>query len=1234
MKRSLINLIAKVFLGYTFLLLSFEVSAQEKPAYSVYLMGDSGEDYLAELPHYQDLQQELKESGKNSAIILLGDNIYPKGMPDLDDKHREQSENILAIQLDLLDGYQGSAFIIPGNHDWSKGTKDGLHKTINQELFVEDYTQNENIFVPHLGCPGPIEVPLDDDLALILMDTQWALHPWDKPKSQEGCQVNDVTEMLDLLEDVLNRNRDKKIIVAGHHPMITYGIHGGRTNWKDHIFPLTAASPGLYIPLPVIGSLFPIYRKYFGSLQDTANPKYHAFRSKMISLMENYPNVIYAAGHEHNLQYNYKDSVHYIVSGAGVKQTFARQKQYSEYAEQTTGYARVDFMQNGDVNLEYIASDSETIRSSFKTKLYTYKKPVEKQKVIEEIVQQDDVVVPASTQYNIKEKQYWLLGKNYRDVWNAPVKAEVFNIENVEDGLEIKKKGGGMQTRSLRMEASDDRQYSLRSIEKYAQKAIPDALRETFAERLVQDQISASHPYAAFVVPPLAQAAEVYHTNPKYFYLPDDPRLGEYQFDFAGGLYLFEERPSDNWKNADFFGNSKKIIGTLDLLKKLYKDNDNLVDQRWVLKSRMFDLWIGDWDRHDDQWRWATIKKKGKGDLYRPIPRDRDQAFFVNQGFLMSLVKKKYIMPKFQGFDYDLKYPAGFMFNARYFDRDFLNQLDRADWEQIIDSLTPRLTDQVIENAIRQFPDTVYALTGEEIISKLKARRGKIKNWGLEYYDFLSREVSVRGSFKKEYFELVRDNEGSHLKVYKSTKDDEREKLIFERKFLNHETKELRLYGLRGDDKFVITGKAKSAIKLRVIGGPGNDFIADSSRVSSLVRKTLIYDTRKKKNTIYKGKEGKDRTSNKPNVNNYQRNSFQYNKTIPLAYVNYNVDDGVWLGGGFNTTIHGFRKDPFKSKHNFVGAVALNTISWFFNYKGTFTEVVGPLDLKVDLAAYAPQFVRNFFGFGNESEFNQQANEIYNVDNAIDYYRVRFRNYSTLFALSKRLGKKASLDFGGHWQGFETSDDYDGEDRFILDFADSTQDFSIFDFKTYAGGLISFTYDSRNNPKLPLYGLYLNVETRGYAGLNNASKRFNRNTGVMSLYYTFKLPSLLTAAVRVGGGYNTGTSEYYQAQYLSGPRELRGYRITRFAGESKFYTNLELRYKFAEYKTKVTPFSFGLLGFFDTGRVWVENENSKLWHKGYGGGIWVAPLNAAALSLEVASSVEGTRFYVRLGYLF
>jgi len=235
-------------------------------------------------------------------------------------------------------------------------------------------------------------------------------------------------------------------------------------------------------------------------------------------------------------------------------------------------------------------------------------------------------------------------------------------------------------------------------------------------------------------------------------------------------LALYEERPSGNWKGSGKFGDSKKIINTTKVLKKIQGDNENTIDQQFVLKNRLFDLLIGDWDRHDDQWRWATIKK-GKDNIFRPIPRDRDQAFFLNEGFLPKLASRKWAMPKFQGFDQKIRDVPGLMFNARWFDRSFLNQLEEKEWIKVSNEIKESLSDEEIDNAIKTWPKVIYDLSGADISKKIISRRNGLGTYALDYYKFLAREVDVVGSDKKELFKVEREANGNtNVDVFKISK--------------------------------------------------------------------------------------------------------------------------------------------------------------------------------------------------------------------------------------------------------------------------------------------------------------------------------------------------------------------------------------------------------------------------------------------------------------------------------
>lgn len=1215
-----------------------------QPVQTLYLVGDAGEP-LPDNPVGPFLRQRVAATPNPSTVLFLGDNIYPRGMPPLDSKNRDEAEAILRMQADWIRGTGCQGIFIPGNHDWNRGDRGGLAALLSQQHFIDSLKDEKIIFLPRDGCPGPVEIPLTDKAVLVIIDSQWPLHPWDKPGEESSCDFKTTAELLTALSDVYARNEGKRVILAAHHPVVTYGEHGGVYNLKAHIFPLTALNPDLYVPLPVIGSIYPLYRKWFGNVQDLAHPLYRSYARSVIGLMEEYPGSIHVAGHEHALQYAKGYNSHFVVSGSGSKVAHVKKKGLALYAEPVTGLAQFDIFADGTVAITFWRAD-ETHRSGVMTYSDTVAAPVQPPPAAAEVpaLDRDSVVVRASSQYEANAWRKRMLGANYREEWDQEIKVPVFDIGTERGGLEILQKGGGMQTISLRLRDKDGREYTLRSVNKYPEAAVPEPLRKTFAQDLVEDQISAAHPYGALVIAPMANAVGVYHTNPKLVYIPDDPRLGSYRKVFGKMLALFEERPDEDWSHLASFANSENIVGTDKVLEKLQEDNDNSIDEYQVVKSRLFDLVIGDWDRHDDQWRWAS-EDDGKGDIYTPIPRDRDQAFFVNEGFFPRLWSRKWALPKFEGFDDQIRWPPGLAFNARYFDRSFLTGLEQDDWIAAAREIQAGLTDSAIVYAIHQWPEDIYALHGEEIIRKVKSRRDNLVEYAVDLYKFLAREVDVVGSDKHEEFHIVREDNGDvQVDVYKVKKEGTRDKKLYSRRFNRFETKEVRLYGRGGIDRFNISGSSPSSFPIRIIGGDDVDSLRDDSRVGGPGRHTIFYD-KTGSSFIRSNGEVKDRSSDDPDVNLYDRKAFQYDRLAPLLYGNFNPDDGLFIGGGLLYQNHGFRKEPFRQRHIAVFSIAPRTSSYNFLYRGIFTGIVNnKWNLEVAADIKAPNFVNNFFGWGNESVFDQDIDDQpgINADDAIDYYRFRFEEIRLEGQLTRKIGNYTELKIGPAYQRIELESS-EGEDRYLYDYA-ATLPYDVFEAHNSYGGIAwQLEIEKRDFPVVTRRGIHGRISGRTMKAFDGGEV-FSGFDGSMAFYHTFQYPGRLVFALRAGGGINTGTYEFYQAQILDGRTELRGFRKTRFYGDSRFYTNIEARLRLASLRTYIFPVSFGILGFHDLGRVWYKDAEgndptapsgrSTTWHSSWGGGLWLTPFNMTVLAAEVGHSEEGNLFYLRLGFLF
>ena len=1210
-----------------FLVMGKFVNAQERPKVlqRIILVGDAGEVHNGVNPVIDAVKRTFDMNDTANTVLFLGDNVYPRGIPSTLDKSYPKAKEIIDYQVSLLKDAKAKGIFIPGNHDWQKSKPDGWKQIRRQQQYIDSLHLPNVDFQPKDGCPGPVPYMIGNDILLIIVDTEWWLFPYEKPSGiNSSCDCKTGEDLLTEIGDIKARYPHKLLIFAAHHPFRSYGIHGGYYTVKQHIFPFTDLAPYLYIPLPVLGSVYPITRGVFGTKEDLPNPLYQKMVKGVEKELRSDLPTLYVSGHDHSLQLIHDDGNYYVVSGSGSKLDRVKKGKKSEFATTQLGFTALEQLEDGTFRVRYFAANGDSLL--FAKDLYQLLDEIPVHSSLENYtVVKGNVNLAADTQYYpVKNFYRFLLGENYRETWATPISVPVFNLNETLGGMQVLKRGGGKQTRSLRLADKNGVEYVLRSMKKYPSAAIPEELRETIAKDVVQDQISAAQPYAPTVVASLAEAAGVPHTNPKYVYLPRDTALGIYRDDFGDGMYLFEEREP--------MGDGK-TYNTLKTVEAIQGDNDNLVNQVAVLKARLFDMYIGDWDRHDDQWRWykekEKIKKKEKVDIYYPVPRDRDQAFFVNEGMLPRLASRKWLMPKFQGFRPYFKDINGFNFNARYFDRTFLNGLSEKQWKEQSEILVNNMTDEVIHQAMLQFPAPIQAIDTPNIAEKLRSRRPLLEEAAMKYYRFLAKSVDVVGTNKDENFDIERLPGGKlSVIVRKISKKDNVQQKIYSRVFDPKDTKEVIVYGLGGEDVFNIHGENHCPIKVRIIGGKEKDTYIDNSQ-NAYSKRVLVYDLKPSIDSFALRNKAKLRLSKSEDNIDYNRMAFQYDKLMPLVTAGYNLDDGVSLGLGLQYTNHGFRKDPFKSKHTFIASHALATKAYNFKYDGIFIHLLGKNDLLIHANARAPHNTINFFGFGNETVYDQHIS-----DPAIRYYRARYNYYSFHALMRRNIGKHLSLSLGPIFENYALDKD-ENDDRYISHFSENGLDsMSIYKNKFYTGGRLVAEIDTRDNDLYATRGFHWVTSLQGNIGLNDFSKNLTQLRSDMSIYMSVSDPAKLVFIARFGAGKNWGTTEYFQAMSLGGNTYLRGYRNYRFAGESMLYNNLELRFKLFDFTTYVLPGSVGLIAFNDVGRVWYDDDNSKKWHNGFGGGVYVTPINLLVISAVVGHSSESTLPYVKVGFRF
>jgi len=692
-----------------------------KLEYSLYLIGDAGAETSKSNQVLNSLSKNLNnEEADKSGVVFLGDNIYPQGLHKKSSVYRQEDEARLNAQLDVVKGFDGEIVFVPGNHDWKVGEKKGLNYIKRQERYIDKYLDKEQVMLPGNGCPGPTEVQLAPGLLLIVIDTQWWLHQYEKSSGEkDGCDVRSTEELAHAFNNMLKKYRDQNIIVAGHHPLYSNGNHGGNFQFKDHIFPLESKFDKWYIPLPGIGSFYAFYRKFIGLDQDIAHPIYKEMANELTKVMNGFDNIVYVAGHEHNLQYVHEKSIHHVVSGSASKMSHVKYNTAIDFGARQKGYSKISYYENGQVWLEFTTLDEETSREeiAFRKLLFTKKavKKAETEGMAKKSYAGKFATVHPDSLKGAKGFKTVMFGKLNRDLWTAPVTVPFLDIHYEKGGLTPIKKGGGMQTLSLRMLGGDGKQYTLRGIKKSPEFIVAKQLRGTVAQDIVYDGFAGSHPYAAVAIPYLSEESEVYYSDAKLVYVPKDPVLGDYLEEFGGMFCLMEQRPDDDVSDQSNFGNSEKVMSFIKMLEKVHSKPHHKVDKDFAVRTRLFDMLIGDFDRHDDQWRWAKVKE-GDFTLYRPIPRDRDQAFYKADGIGLNIAKWRWLVWFTQDFYGGAEDVLGLNSQARHFDRSFLTEASKEDWIAQAKFIQSNLSDEEIEEAVKHFPKEAYDIRGEAII--------------------------------------------------------------------------------------------------------------------------------------------------------------------------------------------------------------------------------------------------------------------------------------------------------------------------------------------------------------------------------------------------------------------------------------------------------------------------------------------------------------------------------------
>ncbi|MAN59455.1 MAG: phosphoesterase, partial [Flavobacteriaceae bacterium] len=818
------------------------------------------------------------------------------------------------------------------------------------------------------------------------------------------------------------------------------------------------------------------------------------------------------------------------------------------------------------------------------------------------------------------------------DAYTTPVTASVANLDSLYGGLEVIRRTGTEEYKTLLLRDKIGNRYQMRALKKealqFTQKLIFEE-EDGSATGATDDSnvapkgaygfefYTASHPYATLAIPVLAEAVSIFHNQSELYYVPKQAALGNYNDTFGNALYMLSIEPAESREDEPLFEYPDDIETTDDILTKLRRGEGVFIDEENYITSRLFDMVVGDWDREPDHWRWAEYAVSDSLNSYVPIPRNRDDAFASFEGNVLDFARTLFGRT-YQRHVYNDNFNDFRWFNEEgiILDRALLKRSGRQQWKIIAQRLQEKLSDEVIDSAFTRVPIEVRDESLESIIENLKGRRDKVIEFANRYYEYLARLQTIVGNNHANYFEITRlPNGKTNIKEY-GYENNVKSLLLTDRTYSSSETNEIWLYGLDGNDFFKVTGSGDNPIFLRIIGGQGYDTyrLENGNGVK-------VYDHESRPSYVELNNGGNLRLTDV-----YTLNTYDYRKQITkvhaqAAALGYNPDDGMRVAAQYIYQINSFQRNPFSRQHKLNAGYYFDTESFDIEYEGEIANVRNTLNLNYGARVTSPNYTVNYFGYGNETSNREGAR-------GYDFNRVQLQTISANAGLLRNSNFGSFFKLQGKFEAvILQSEINDGLNPGAILTKDDTAYFGTLE------GI--YNYRSFDNPRNPTIGMMIDLYAGATTNIEDTDRLYSFLQTRLGFYNSLTKNSKWVLKTNLRAQFNFDNPyEFFQAVTLGANNGLRGYREERFSGKSALVGSADVRYSFNEFNIELVPIQIGVYGGADLGRVWTPSGNSEKWHNDYGGGFWINGSGGLSASASAFHSTEGTRIIFGLGFDF
>jgi hypothetical protein len=1019
-----------------------------------------------------------------------------------------------------------SLFLIPNKGQLGdKGDYYKELKKLNKSLKKQG--SHELLIWP--GCAGPEVIELNDNVALIYIDTEWFFQPDSRAEfSNTKCKTLWENDFWATLEDEIEDSSDKLVCLIGHHSIYEESNRSGSFSF-----------------------LYP----YNGPENDFKSKTYAHLRQKMIRLLESNDNVVYISSNSVKRKNEYPD-----------KEIFLYDHDYIDLVSSEKGKVLLKYGSGKkEMILRKKGLDADGPHNYLSTPAIRLGNP--------------DSTLVAGAEYRASWMKSFWLGKNYRTEWNTPIGLDKLFLEDISGGLTPYALGGGMQTLSLKFKDPVGHKFAFRSVNKDAKKNKERAILETAIGEVKQDMISAQLPFGDVVVGKLLDNTDILHVNPIPFVMARQDALGEFKDAFTHVIGTLEEKPTKKKKRREGFAGADDIVTTHYVFRKLLNNTKHQIDKQAFARCIMFDIWIADWDRHHDNWKWA-VYEDGKDRLYKPIPRDRDHAFALFEGVIGNI--SDVMAPNVAELSPSIKDIKGMTFQGKNMLYFLGSNISREEWNNAAEYIESTFSLKNIENAWNSLPVEIQEFSRDKIISALVARKDDLLLASNQLYDMFHNKATFYGSNKNDFINIeMKSKDEVVVTLFDAKKGEKNGKAIAQKIYKSNVTQEIEIYSLDGKDIISIEGMEDLEIEINLV--PGTD--KDEIRTNNIREKIKIYDTQKFDDI-------KSTQLNKPIYPDIY--GFQYDALLPFAMYRFDTDYGHGFDVHLTKINRKFNKKPFGRKTSLAAkyyprgnAVRLRLIS-------LYTDVLNKWDARIKIrAAHNDTRYDRFLGVNS----SLPTNYLGNFRKGDDYY-VQNDNIDFYTSLVNDIYGQSNVSFGVGTQYLKLQDGTGQSSAELLG------DNNI--WQAYLHGQVEL--DFSNDKNYPTKGIRYNISNRIGYNINANEGIYDQVAGDVTLINSWHDISRTIILVKVGGEATFGNRSYINYPVLGNGNNVRGFANNLIRNSEIAYLNVELRKEIHQNKNRYIPFLLGISGFYDRGLALSNPENNV---SGYGGGLYMTFLNNA-----------------------